>query len=299
MICRAFAPANGSLIFQTYEAGPNHGRGSLGVGFTLDGGVRVAVSRLEDAPVKGQDTGDHAAMSEILVAAEAWDFPTVRQVIRELAAVPVRVEIEADFPFGCGFGMSGASALATAYALGELLGLPHSQRALALVAHEAEVQHATGRGDVGGQCNGGFMMKTRIGAPLDVELLPIPETTVWCRVFGPLSTREVLRDEDTMARVNQAGGEALAHLRALPELDLEALLFVSREFAETSGLLVSPRVRQAIAEAEQAGGRASMVMLGEAVVSSVPIAGARAWRVVKRPAQTFQHLNELAHPALV
>lgn len=283
MTCRAFAPANGSLIFQTYEAGPNYGRGSLGVGFTLEAGVRVAVSRL-DAVASGGGVGAVAERSSVLVAGEAWDFPTVRHVIQRLAPQPVRVEIEADFPFGCGFGMSGASALATAYALGSLFGLPQAPRELALVAHEAEVENATGRGDVGGQFNGGFMMKTRIGEPLTVETLPIPETTVWCRIFGPLSTREVLRDEQTMARVNAAGAEMLAHLRSLPELDLETLLFWSREFAEGSGLLVSPRVRRAIAEAEQAGGRASMVMLGEAVVSNVPIAGARAWRVVKKPA---------------
>ncbi len=282
MTCRAFAPANGSLIFQTYEAAAGHGRGSLGVGFTLDGGVRVAVTR---RPGEGADA---AAASAIRVAGEAWEFPTVRQVIRDLAPEPVRVDIEADFPFGCGFGMSGASALATAYALGALFALPQDRHTLALVAHEAEVDHATGRGDVGGQFNGGFMMKTRIGAPLEVESLPIPESTVWCRVFGPISTREVLRDAATMARVNAAGAAALARLQATPDLDVEGLLFLSREFAETSGLLASPRVRRAIAEAEQAGGQASMVMLGEAVVSSVPIAGARAWRVVKNPARVLE-----------
>lgn len=272
----AFAPANGSLIFQTYEASASHGRGSLGVGFTLNAGVVSRVSRLGRA-------GD----AEIVVGGEAWDFPTVRQVVRQLAPEPVRVEITADLPFGCGFGMSGASALATAYALGGLFQLPHDQRALAMAAHEAEVDNATGRGDVGGQYNGGFMMKTKIGEPLEVERLGIPDTTVYCRIFGPISTREVLRDAATMDRVNAAGRAALEQLKNAPGMDLEGLLFLSREFAEESGLLASVRVRQSIAEAERAGGQASMVMLGEAVVSSVPIAGARGYRVIRNPARVL------------
>ncbi|MFN0127749.1 MAG: sugar kinase [Verrucomicrobiales bacterium] len=279
---RAFAPANGSLIFETYEAGPSHGRGSLGVGFTLEAGVVAEVSRLKD----GSDSqrGGEAGRSKILVAGEDWEFPTVREVVGRLACEPVVLRLMADLPFGCGFGMSGASALASAYALGALFEDGRSLRELGLIAHEAEVAHATGRGDVGGQFNGGFMVKTKVGAPLDVEWLPIPESPVWCRIFGPISTREVLRDAAVMARVNAAGRTALAHLRAHPAPSLDKLLALSRTFAEDSGLLTSSNVRAAIDEALASGGQASMVMLGEAVVSSVPITGATRHRVVRRPA---------------
>jgi pantoate kinase len=277
----AFAPANGSLIFETYEATAEYGRGSLGVGFTLNGGVKVEVEILPN-------TSNRPALdlqSEILVAGSHWEFPTVREVIRRLAATPVRVNLIADFPFGCGYGMSGASALATAYALGRLFQLPFSPTELAMVAHEAEVTHATGRGDVGGQFNGGFMVKRIPGRPLHVDWLAIPESTVYCRTFGPISTSEVLRDAATMQRVNRAGHAALSRLSALgPEIDLDALLHLSCDFAERSGLLTSPRVRTAIREAELMGGHASMIMLGEAVVSTVPINGSRAWRVVRSPA---------------
>ena len=44
-------------------------------------------------------------------------------VIRELTNEPVKVEIEDQLPSGAGFGISGASALATAYALNKLLNL--------------------------------------------------------------------------------------------------------------------------------------------------------------------------------
>ncbi|MGI8603682.1 MAG: pantoate kinase [Verrucomicrobiales bacterium] len=273
MQAQAFAPANGSLIFETYEATEAHGSGSLGVGFTLDSGVVATVVPAE--------------RTTIVVKNEVWEFPTVAQVVSALATPPVRVNLAADLPFGCGFGMSGASALSTAYALGALFSLGRSPEELALVAHQAEIDNATGRGDVGGQFNGGFMVKTKKGAPLEVETLPIPEQTVYCRIFGPISTRDVLRDIPTMQRVNQAGRAALRQLSTLPDLDLETLLYLSRTFAEESGLLRSPRVRRAIADAELAGGHASMVMLGEAVVSSVPIPGCRAYPVVKNPASVL------------
>jgi pantoate kinase len=281
---RAFAPANGSLIFETYEATADHGRGSLGVGFTLEAGVVAQVAPLPHDPARRRDSST-AHLSEIFVHGEAWEFPTVRQVVQRLAPAPVRVDLHADLPFGCGFGMSGASALATAYALGSLFEPDLGQRDLALVAHDAEVDNATGRGDVGGQFNGGFMVKTKVGAPLAVDWLPIGETPVWCRLFGPISTRDVLRDAATMARVNAAGHAALNQLRASPHVTLDDLLTLSRQFAQDSGLLTSPRVRASIAEALAAGGQASMVMLGEAVVSSVPIPGARPYRVVRQPAR--------------
>ncbi len=129
------------------------------------------------------------------------------------------------------------------------------------------------------------MVKTRKGAPLEVQWLPIPETTVYCRVFGPISTKEVISDRATMDRVNAAGHAALQALAALPDVTLDQLLGLSLTFARESGLLRSERMKAAIAEAEAAGGKASMVMLGEAVVSSVPIRGATAHRVCRNPAR--------------
>src|SRR6185295_1995033 len=141
------APANISLVFETYEAQPPHGRGSLGVGITLTEGAQVRVQRHEGPG------------HEILVSGEAWEFPTVRTVLNALSPVPLRVEIEAAFPFGCGFGMSGASALAAAFAVNQLLSLNRGRTELGMIAHRSEVTNATGLGDVGGQFNGGIMIK--------------------------------------------------------------------------------------------------------------------------------------------
>ena len=260
----AFAPANISLVFETYEASPPHDRGSLGVGITLTEGVRVTVRR-----AAGDDT-------EILVGGEAWAFPTVRSVVREVSPVPLHVAIEAAFPFGCGFGMSGASALATAFAVDRLLGQGWSRERLGMVAHRAEVANATGLGDVGGQINGGIMIKRRRYEPLMVDLLPVLPQPLHVGIFGPILTSSVINSPEQLAHINRAGHAAMAEIgEAGDALDMHWLFRIARRFTDESGLLRSERLAQALRSAEAAGHAATMVMLGEALVSTGPFPGSR------------------------
>lgn len=266
----AFCPANISLIFETYDAEPPHGRGSLGVGITLDKGVTAQVSRL--AP-------DSA--SEVIVAGKHWEFPTVRSVLASLTGDPLRVEIDAGFPFGCGFGMSGASALATALAVDSLLGLRLDRHVLGMAAHLAEVSNATGLGDVGGQFNGGIMIKTRRHEPLLVENLPLTATTLHYRIHGPISTAGVINSREKLLHINRAGHDAMAEIRQVGiALTLERLFQISHQFALGSGLLQSPAVAADIAAAQAAGHTATMIMLGEAVISTGPFPGSTPAGVV-------------------
>ena len=260
----AFCPANISLVFETYFAEPPHGRGSLGVGITLDAGVTVRVSREPLAP-----------RSMILVGGEAWEFPTVRTVLTHLTLECIRVEITASFPFGCGFGMSGASALATALAVNELLGLQQTRESLGLIAHLAEVGNATGLGDVGGQINGGIMIKKHKHQPLTVEQLTIPPQTLHYRVHGPILTSEVINSPEKLRHINAAGHEAMIRITGSPRLDMDRLFYISHMFAQASGLLQSGAVATDIAAAEAAGHNATMIMLGEAVISTGPFPGSR------------------------
>lgn len=260
----AFAPANISLVFETYDAQPPHGRGSLGAGITLTEGVNVTVRR-HDGP-------DH----EIFAGDTAWEFPTVRTALQELSPVPLRVDISAAFPFGCGFGMSGASTLASVFAVNALLGLNRTRSELGLIAHRAEVRHATGLGDVGGQFNGGVMIKRRKFDFLSVEQLPVKPQTLHCRIFGPIPTAEVINSREKLLHINRAGRDAMETItRTGSALTMAGLLRISCDFARHSGLLQSPRLLDAIAAAEAAGHAATMIMLGEAVVATGAFPGSR------------------------
>ena len=259
----AFTPANISLIFETYPAAPPHGRGSLGVGITLTEGVTATVRR-----AAGQDT-------VIRVAGEIWEFPTVRTALSRITEVPLEVEITADFPFGCGFGMSGASALSAVTAADELLGLGLPRVALGMAAHDAEVANATGLGDVGGQYNGGIMMKLHKYQPLKVQRLEIPPQPLHYRIYGPILTASVINSPERLADINAAGKAALNTLAAWTpaETSLRGLFALSRTFAQDSRLMTSPRVLESVAAARAAGHEATMIMLGEAVVSTGPFPG--------------------------
>jgi pantoate kinase len=260
----AFAPANISLVFETYDAAPPHGRGSLGVGITLTEGVTVRVTR-------------HCGpRHEIVTGGEVWEFPTVRTVLDALSPAPLRAEITAAFPFGCGFGMSGASALAAAFAVNQLLSLNRGRTELGMIAHDSEVLNATGLGDVGGQFNGGIMIKRRKFEPLTVEQLPVVPQTLHCRVFGPIHTPDVINSPARLQHINRAGHLAMEQITAAGDgLTMDTLFRLSRTFALGSGLLQSERLRAAIAAAEAAGHAATMIMLGEAAVSTGPFPGSR------------------------
>ena len=265
LVTTAFAPANISLIFETYPATATHGRGSLGVGITLEQGVVAEVRHASEQHPAG-----------IYVHGEKWAFPTVAKILDSLSTVPLHVELTAAFPFGCGFGMSGASALATAYAVDSLLHLNLPREKIGMAAHLAEVAAATGLGDVGGQFNGGVMIKTVKYEPLHVHQLPVTADQLHVRIHGPIHTADVIGSEEKLRAINAAGHAALAKLSALGKaLTLDQLMDVSHDFATGSGLLVHPELIATINEIKRNGGHASMIMLGEAIVSTVPFQGSQ------------------------
>ncbi len=262
---RAFAPANISLIFETYPASPPHGRGSLGVGITLTEGVEACVQHASSQHPAG-----------IFVQGEAWEFSTVQYVLAALTTTPLHIDLSAAFPFGCGFGMSGASALATALAINELLHLGKSSHELGMVAHHAEVAAATGLGDVGGQFNGGIMMKTVRYQPLFVTQLPLHTETLHVRIHGPIHTADVIDSAEKLQLINAAGHHALAQLVAHgSNLTLGQLFDLSHHFATSSGLLTHQEMITTIDHIKATGGHATMIMLGEAIVSTVPFPDSR------------------------
>ena len=166
--------------------------------------------------------------------------------------------------------------LATAFAVNQLLSLNRERNELGLIAHHAEVKNATGLGDVGGQFNGGIMIKRHKFEPLTVEQLPLPPQLLHCRIFGPILTASVINSREKLQHINRAGRAAMEQIgRAGTSLTLDALFRISLTFAGDSGLLQSPRLREAIDSAIAAGHAATMIMLGEAIVSTGPFPDSR------------------------
>ena len=279
-MARAFAPGNISCVFKVIPHADPARMHSLGMGFTVKEGVEVIVSEQNE--------------TEVLFNGERINFPTVRAVVNRLTqnsgSVGIKVDITSPLPLGCGFGLSGAAALATAYALNELLILHKDTEKLAMTAHIAEVENRTGLGDVCSQYHGGYLVKLKEGAPLTADRLPIAEQPIYYRYFGPIQTSEVLGNREQTIRINRAADVALSTLKTLtstkPNADLfNACFAVSKQFSVESGLLSDARVIDTIASIETEGGVASMIMLGNGVFSTHPFEDAIETRLVHNPAR--------------
>ena len=273
----AFAPGNVSGIFRIVRDDDPRRMHSLGMGFTVSHGVSATV---REAP-----------RTEVSFNGEVFEFSTVRHVAEALSSRPVRISLESELPLSGGFGLSGASALATAFALDAALGLGLDKRALGMTAHVAEVTNLTGLGDVCGQFRGGCLAKLVPGDPLAAIALPVAEQTVYWRYFSPIRTREVIGDPRRAARINTAADSALADVGSLADRGVTVFgeyIAAAKRFSVASGLLRHADVRRIIKDVEAAGGAASMIMLGNAVFSTIAFEGARETRLARHRVRVLE-----------
>jgi|TARA_B100001971_G_scaffold208329_1_gene230000 pantoate kinase len=267
---RAFSPANISCIFRVIENKNPKKKHSLGVGFTVDQGVIVSAKK--------------SKKNIVLLNNKKTKLPTITTVVKELTDKPLKINISSKLPFGSGFGLSGASALAAAYAINKLLNLKKSKKELAMIAHTAEVINKTGLGDISGQFNAGFMAKLTKGHPLKVKNLPIKEKYVHYKVFSKLSTSSVITSKKKKNKLNKAGRKALAKIKKLEKPSLKDIIKISKEFALNSKLLKNKKVINQIKNIEINNGNASMIMLGNAVFSDIPFKGSKRLKITKKSA---------------
>ncbi|OGG11378.1 hypothetical protein A2Z00_00360 [Candidatus Gottesmanbacteria bacterium RBG_13_45_10] len=258
-VARAFAPGNISCLFAVCPHKDPAKMGSLGLGFTINKGATVSVRT--------------ATKTAVFFNGKPINFPTILYVIKALSDQPLSVAIRTPLPLGSGFGLSGASALATAYAINELLGLRISRINLARVAHTAEVVSKTGLGDVVNQYFGGCFVKFTSSAKFTVQRLPV-KGTLYCKSYDRLPTPKVLGDAKRVELINIAGRWVLTaikkDLHAKKHLALADILGYAKEFATTSGLLTSAKLLDTIYSIKKRGGHASMIMLGNAIMSDIP-----------------------------
>ncbi len=247
-VAQAFVPGHVTGFFTT-ESDPDPTKaGSRGAGIALADGVEVSVRPADNTAITLDGTSiEMEAVEGVLEALEAQ----------------ARVEAQTPLPLSAGFGVSGAMTLGTALAANEVFDRRLSERELTTIAHGAEVQAGTGLGDVVAQGRGGIPIRLEPGGPQDNELDGIPaRARVEYHTLGELATDEVLAG-DTEA-LSEAGRRALAAV--VREPTLSTFMQASRQFAREAGLLTS-QVREVIEDVTDAGGDATMAMLGETVVA--------------------------------
>ena len=247
----AFAPGHVTAFFSIHRAESPDASGSRGAGLALSEGVTATVSSTD-----GEDEGN----PEIHLNGRRVTIEAVEHVLAELG-VTARVRLETPLPPGAGFGVSGAAALATALAANHRFDCGRTENELVGLAHAGDVEAGTGLGDVVAQARGGIPIRLEPGAPGYGSLDGIPD----CRrvefvTFGELSTPEVLSGETEA--LSAAGERALTAL--LDDPTVETLLAEGRRFTREIGV-ATPEVAEAIDTVADAGGEASMAMLGRSV----------------------------------
>ena len=271
---KAFAPANISCIFKIYSHRNPRWMGSYGVGFTLNKGVAAKAEK--------------ADATEVFFNEKKINFPTVKSAVKKLTEASLRIDIKSELPLGCGFGLSGASALATAYAVNKLLKLKKSNKELAIIAHIAEVENKTGLGDVVNQFYGGFCVKLKPSSHFAVKKLPINGINVYCKYFSKISTKSVITSPKLKNKINNAADMSLKKIIQLikhnEKIKFEAIIRISKEFSINSGLLNGKKTIETIKGIEKNKGNASMIMIGNAVFSDKPFKGAVKLKISEKGA---------------
>jgi len=276
---KAFAPGNVSCIFVIKKGKSAEKSGSLGLGFTVNNGVIVTIKKINNA-WKSQISSTNLVGNKkniIYFNNKKINFPTVDSVIKKLTNDKVIVNIKSKLPLGCGFGISGASALATAYALNKLLNLKKSKKKLALIAHIAEVENSTGLGDVVNQYYGGFLVKYESSHKFKVNKIPINNKKIYYKYFSSINTEKIISNGENKNKINNSGIKALNKIKKLNKkrTNFKNIIKISREFSVNSGLLKNKKIIEIINNVEKKNGNASMIMLGNAVFSNIKFNGSK------------------------
>jgi pantoate kinase len=259
----AFAPGHLTGLFQICDQATNplH-KGARGSGVSLDLGVYTTVTaKPADATswnikINGKQT-DGAFVSENVLT----------KFSPNMKPQTITVEHHVETPIVAGFGSSGGGALSLALALNEATGAGLSEVKAAQIAHLAEIECGTGLGSVFAAVRGGMGVLTKAGAPGVGDAISYPDQSslrVVYLFYGPIPTKEALRNPALRAKINELGGKSVDELAKGPTA--EKFMKLSRRFTEHVGL-VTPRLRKVFDIMDAAGYTFTMAMFGEVAFS--------------------------------
>jgi len=257
---KTFCPGHITAFFEICDHDEPLRKGSRGVGFCISKGVNTEVVVKE---AREQKAG-------IWINGRKKDAETTELVVRRLIGarkLDVKVKSRVELPVSQGFGMSGAGALSTAYALNKAMGLKLSKEELIRIAHIAEVESMTGLGDVYPQSLGGLDVRIKPGAPPHGQIRKkiSARSIVLCVLGNELETKKVLRNPVMRKKISGVGRELIEKYQKEPSWP--KFFQLSREFAARTDL-ISQEALSAIEAVEKEGGLAAMAMLGNSIFAS-------------------------------
>ena len=259
-VVRSYAPGHISGYFKRIDGTSPKETGSIGAGIVIDKGVTVTLKK--------------ASVTAITINGSTEDSWLVHEILDSLQ-VTANVIVDAALPIGAGFGMSAAGLLALLHAANELFSLGLSATEISEKAHEFEVKHGTGLGDVAAASKAGIVVRTMPGIN-GVSKQIFSDEPIYALTFGGIATPDVIESKEKMEIVSNA------FPKTVPET-LGEVMNNSRSFAEKSGLLTE-RLIPILEECDDNGVVASMTMLGEGVFAI----GENARRILEKYGQVYE-----------
>jgi pantoate kinase len=256
----AFSPGHISGYFKRVHGTSVAETGSIGAGIVISSGVTATVQKADETSIVVNHVTRKGEKETV-----AQESLVLSSVIGELG-ITASVVTECSLPIGAGFGLSAAALLATLTALNRLYDVHMTEHQIAQIAHNAEVTHRTGLGDVAACQDGGWVVRRGPGVDAVIERQFDETMPIFALSFGPIHTPTVLGSQEQMDRVSAAS--PIQSPKTLPEL-----FRISRQFAKDSGLL-TPEVGEVLERCAEREVPASMTMLGNGVFACGHEAGA-------------------------
>jgi pantoate kinase len=251
MSISAYCPGHISGYFKRVIGNTMATTGSIGAGIVIDPGVTVTVAEADTTTISIRQV---TAGGDIRTIADG--SPPLESALRHIG-MQAAIVTECSLPIGAGFGLSAAALLATLTAVNQLGNRGMDTHEIARIAHETEVMHRTGLGDVAACQGGGRVVRSGAGIDGTIERLFDIAEPIYAVSFGPIPTPTVLGSPEQMERVARAFP---------PEKPRTSEHFFSlcRTFSENSGLETKDVL--AVLRACEAGNvPAGMTMLGNGV----------------------------------
>lgn len=277
----AFCPGHISGYFRRMVGRDPATTGSTGAGIVISRGVVACVR-----PAECTSIGIYVQDEDGRSIRVAGDSPPVRSAMDRIG-VTAAVTTTCNLPIGAGFGLSAAALLATLTALNRLYRFDMSERQIAHAAHEAEIRHRTGLGDVVSCRAGGMVIRNVAGIDAPVRRILNLNRPLSAISFGPISTPAVLSSHVQMDRI------AAAYPAGEPD-GIDDLFSRSRDFAVRSGL-ITPQVQKVFAACDRLGVAAGMTMLGNGVFAY----GENAREVLSRFGRVYMMTVARSGPVLL
>ena len=196
-------------------------KGSCGVGFLLEHGVRTTISPSDELAIE-VNKGSDIVIKEVL---SIFDFDETFKITQDI-----------QLPIGAGFGTSAASALSLALSINQFLDLGYSIETCGQIAHRAEINLGSGLGDVIAQTGEGLVLRTQPGAPGIGEIESFEEDVfIAYKTFSGLDTSDIINDPTQKEVISVYGLKYLDLFKKEPTL--ENFLSFSNSFAHDTKLM--------------------------------------------------------------